>query len=151
MRLTDHFTLAEATRSAAAEQRGIANTPSPAEMDDIIWTAENMEAVRSLFGRPVQVTSWFRNAAVNAAVRGSPTSDHLTGRAVDFRIPPYTAMETATRIAASPLMFDQLILYSNRVHLGFRRLDGPQPVRRELKTRISGGYALGLLPELAIA
>jgi hypothetical protein len=150
MRLSQHFTLKEATRSARAVELGISNRPDAKALDAIIDTASNMEAVRSLFGKPVTVTSWYRSKAVNEAVGGSPTSAHISGRAVDFRIDGFTAMEVATRIAASPIWFDQLILYSNRVHLGWRDPDGSLPDRRELLTRIHGGYAKGLEPERAI-
>jgi zinc D-Ala-D-Ala carboxypeptidase len=150
VQLSANFTLAEATASARAKELGISNRPNAKALDAILDTALNMEAVRSLFGKPIRVTSWYRSKAVNEAVGGSPTSAHISGRAVDFRIDGFTAMEVATRIAASPLMFDQIILYSNRVHIGWRDPRGSLPDRRELLTRIRGGYAPGLQPDKAI-
>jgi zinc D-Ala-D-Ala carboxypeptidase len=150
MRLSQHFTLAEATHSETAKRLGISNRPDAAALDAMIDTARNMEAIRSLFGKPIRVTSWYRNPEANKAVGGSATSEHVSGRAVDFRIDGFTAMEIATRIAQSPIWFDQLILYSNRVHLGWRDPKGNFPDRRELLTRIQGGYAKGLEPDKAI-
>lgn len=147
MRLSHNFTLAEAIRSDKAKELGLSNRPDAKAFDAIMDTAENMQAVRSLFGKPITVTSWYRSPAVNEAVGGSPTSAHVQGRAVDFRIDGFTPMEIATRIAASPLMFDQLILYGNRLHIGWRDPEGTRPDRREIKTRIKGGYLDGLHPE----
>lgn len=148
------FTWHEALHSAKAVTLGISNTPSESDRLAIIATAKAMQGVRSLLGnRSIRVTSWYRNPAVNRAVGGSRTSDHMSGRAVDFRfwdMTGVTAMDIATRIASSPLMFDQLILYSNRVHLGWADPKGPRPDRREIKTAIKGGYVDGLWPEKAI-
>ena len=149
-RLSEHFTWAEATRSSTADRLGISNRPDAKALDAILETAQAMEAVRSLFGKPVTVTSWYRSKPVNEAVGGSPTSAHVSGRAVDFRISGFTPVEIATRIAASPLMFDQIILYGNRLHIGWADPKGARPDRRELLTRVSGGYKPGLHPEDAI-
>ena len=45
-----------------------------------------LEAIRLHFGCPVAITSGFRTAAHNASIPGaSPHSQHLYGRAADFR------------------------------------------------------------------
>lgn len=144
-----NFTWEEALRSVKARELGLSNVPGPGQITAIIETAELMQVVRDRFDKAIEVTSWFRNPVVNRAVGGSRTSDHMSGRAVDFRIAGMTAMELATAIAVMPLQFDQLILYSNRVHLGWRPADGPLPNRREIKTAIKGGYIDGLWPEKA--
>jgi uncharacterized protein YcbK (DUF882 family) len=101
-----------------------------------------MEAVRSLCGnQPIEVTSWFRTPEVNLAVGGSETSDHITGYAVDFRVKDRKAKACARVIESSPLLFDQLIWYpdQNRLHISFA-----PGRRREVLTKIKGGYAKGL-------
>lgn len=45
-----------------------------------------LEEVREHFNKPVIIDSACRCAARNAAVGGAPSSKHLTGRAVDFRV-----------------------------------------------------------------
>lgn len=144
-----NFTWEEALRSAKARALGLSNAPGPDDITAIIETAEAMQVLRDRFGKPIEVTSWFRNPVVNEAVGGSATSGHMSGRAVDFWIEGMTAMELAAAIAVMPLQFDQLILYSNRVHLGWRDPNGRFPNRREIKTAIRGGYVDGLWPEKA--
>lgn len=121
-RLSEHFTWAEATIT----QTGLDNTPHGPAREAVIETALFMDGVRSLFGRPIEVTSWYRSPEVNRAVGGSRTSDHMTGYAVDFRVRGVMALDAAQTIIASPLMFDQLIWYppfhpagqtGNRLHI----------------------------------
>lgn len=135
--ISAHFTLAEATKSATADARGISNQPNEQELAVIRDTAQRMEQVRSLLGgKPILINSWFRNPAVNAAVGGSSTSDHMSGRSVDFRCPEYgTPLDICRKIAASGMDFDQLIFETNAsggqwVHIGFG-----QRMRRQVLTK----------------
>lgn len=122
MRLSDHFTLAEFTRSAAATRLGLSNQPPEAMLDTLKQTAERMERVRALLGnRPLTITSAYRTAAVNRAAGGSPTSDHVNGLAVDFQSSHMTPRQMALEISASTVPFDQLIIYRNHLHIGFGR------------------------------
>lgn len=147
--LSAHFTLAEATKSATADARGISNSPSPSELAAIRDTALRMEQVRSLLGgKPILISSWFRNPAVNAAVGGSKTSDHMSGRSVDFSCPQYgTPLDICRKIAASGIEFDQLIFETNArgsqwVHIGFG-----ERMRGQVLTKKPGtGYMTGLIP-----
>ena len=55
-----------------------------------------LEAIRLHFGRPVAITSGFRTAAHNASIPGaSPHSQHLYGRAADFRVEGVSVAEAA--------------------------------------------------------
>ena len=45
-----------------------------------------LQCIREHFGKPVHITSGYRTAAHNAAVGGSKSSQHLLGRAADFRV-----------------------------------------------------------------
>jgi putative chitinase len=131
MRLSAHFTLAEAIASDAARRIGDANQPTAAHLVNLRTTAGHMEAVRGLFERPIQVTSWYRNPRVNAAVGGVPTSHHALGLAVDFRIPNVDGLTVAKLIRDSDIQFDQLIYYepTRIVHLSFH----PR-MRRQIRT-----------------
>ena len=110
MRLSSHFTLAEATKSQTAIRRGIKNSAPDHVVDQLVRVAENvLEPVRAEFGKPFSPSSWYRSPELNAAVGSKPTSDHPKGRAVDFEVPGVSNVDLA-RWCAESLVFDQLIL-----------------------------------------
>lgn len=119
MKLTPHFSLAEMTRTST----GYDNTPATREhMDNLRYTAEMMERVREVLGnRPITVTSAYRSPAVNRAVRGSTTSAHCLGFAVDFVCPSFgTPYDICKALSEAGIPFDQIIHEKRRwVHIGF--------------------------------
>lgn len=122
MNLTNNFTLEEFTASQEAARKGLDNTPAKGIFKNLIFTAENMELVRNVLnGYPILISSAYRSPAVNAAVGGSKTSQHMTGQAVDFTCPKFgTPREIVQRIKNSGISFDQLILEFDRwVHISF--------------------------------
>lgn len=131
MRLSPHFTLAEATASAAAVRLGDANQPTEAHLKNLRFCAAQMEIVRALFERSVIVASWYRNPRVNKAVGGVPTSHHALGWAVDFRVSDVEGLMAARMIRDSEIKFDQLIYYepTGVVHLSFH-----PNMRRQIRT-----------------
>jgi len=73
-----YFTLKEFTRSDTAAKLGITNTPTLAQVHNINALVENvLDPLRHAYGKPIRVTSGFRSAALNKAVGGSKTSEHL--------------------------------------------------------------------------
>lgn len=46
-----------------------------------------LEPIRAHAGAPLLITSGLRSRELNAAIGGSPTSQHLRGRAADFVVP----------------------------------------------------------------
>lgn len=100
MQLTQHFTLAELTKSSTAARLGLDNTPPPEVLPALTRTAEMLERIRSSLGVPVTVTSGYRAWAVNKAVGGVTTSDHAQGRAADIVAPRYgTPLQIARALA----------------------------------------------------
>lgn len=100
MQLTQHFTLAELTKSSTAERLGLDNTPPPEVLPALTSTAEMLERIRSTLSVPVTVTSGYRAWAVNKAVGGVTTSDHAQGRAADIVAPRYgTPLQIARALA----------------------------------------------------
>ena len=100
MQLTQHFTLAELTKSSTAERLGLDNTPPPEVLPALTTTAEMLERIRSTLGVLVTVTSGYRAWAVNKAVGGVTTSDHAQGRAADIVAPRYgTPLQIARALA----------------------------------------------------
>lgn len=120
MKLSAHFSLEEFTISSKALSMGVRNDPAPQHLGNLKRLAERMEAVRALFGKPIEITSAYRNPQVNAAVGGVPNSAHALGHAADFHVDGLGDLEVARRIRDSGLKFDQLIYEKNRcVHISF--------------------------------
>ena len=134
MKLTKHFTLRELTKTNQPHD----NTPNDQEVQNLIKTAVQMEAVRAILGNnPVVISSGFRSERVNKAVGGSNSSAHRTGEAVDFVCPKFGDVTAiCLELAKSSIPFDQLIWeYGSWVHIGFRHNGKP---RRQLLTKRSG-------------
>lgn len=120
-RLSPHFTLEELTRSDKALALGIKNTPTEAHRRNLSALAVGLEWTRAILGKPLRITSGYRNPAVNRAVGGVANSDHALGFAADFEPVGLSVLDAAHRLVASPLVFDQLIHESGRgiIHLSF--------------------------------
>lgn len=106
--LSPHFTLSELTRTCT----GLANEPSPSHVAALTSLCLHvLEPIRALLGAPLRVTSGFRGAAVNAAIKGAAGSQHMRGEAADI-VPVGVDVETAMGlIAAARLSVDQVIVY----------------------------------------
>lgn len=110
MRLSEHFTLAEFTKSQTASRRGIENVPNQSAIDNMERLAIGiLEPVRDHYGIPFTPSSGYRCPALNSAVGSKPTSQHIFGEAVDFEVPGVSNVDLAHWIAKS-IVFDQLIL-----------------------------------------
>lgn len=126
--MTRNFTLAEFTRSGTASRRGIDNNLPRDLLPHAEETLQMMERIRahlSMISRrdiPIQITSGYRCAELNAAVGSRSSSDHLTASACDFVAPafgnPY-AVATALAPVVGLLEIGQLILeFGEWVHCG---------------------------------
>lgn len=134
-KITEHFTLEEATYSYTAESMGIVNSPNDVELDNIKRTLHGMEQCRAAYSAsvgapcPVRISSLFRNAALNTAIGGSATSDHRKGLACDHVTVSgvLTPRQMCEIIVKAGIKFDQLILENvgrrnpdgQWVHIGF--------------------------------
>ena len=121
MNLSDHFTLAELTTTENRQFLEENSNPPPEIIESLKNTAKGLELVRSLLGHPVHINSGYRCPALNAAVGGQKTSQHLSGEAADMVCPGFgTPREIAEEIAACNIVFDQCILEFDRwVHVSF--------------------------------
>lgn len=106
--LSTYFTWREATFSETAARLGIDNTPPEHVQVNIRAAAARLDRVRELLGVPVRVSSWYRCPPLNRAVGSQPSSDHVTGWAIDVAAPRYG---TPRQVFAylKPLMRDLLI------------------------------------------
>lgn len=83
--ISKHITLAEATKSQTATRLGIKNEPTPEHLENMKAIAEAIfEPLRKHFKVPIAITSFYRSAELNKAIKGSLTSMHLTGEAMDI-------------------------------------------------------------------
>ncbi len=109
MKLTKNFTLRDMTKSQTALRRGINNTPDAAAIENLTLIAEHiLEPVMDKFGRPT-ITSAYRSLGLNTAIGSKPSSQHVTGQAVDFEVMGVSNLHLAQWLNAT-LDFDQLIL-----------------------------------------
>lgn len=89
MQLTAHFTKAEFERSAIAQSLKIDNTIPEDLMPNVRVTANMLERIRFMTGKPIIITSGFRCPRLNSIVGSFTTSDHLTGQAADIVCPMF--------------------------------------------------------------
>ena len=121
IKLTPHFTLEEMT----VTKTGLENIPNVTQTNALrILCRDILEPLRSSLGdSPIIIHSGFRSFAVNRAVGGVPTSQHLSGCAADISSPCYTAYELYKKIDKLVIEGDfnigQCILYtkSHFVHV----------------------------------
>lgn len=85
MRISDNFDLEEFIKSPTASKYNIDNTPSEKVKNNIIKLITNiLQPIRNEWGKPIKVNSGYRCKALNDKVKGSKTSQHLTGDAADI-------------------------------------------------------------------
>ena len=143
--LSPNFSLAEMTTTST----GLANTPTGQLLQNLTYTAQQMQKVRAILGnKPIQVNSAYRSDAVNRAVGGVTTSAHSFGFAVDFVCPAFgTPYEVCEALIKGGMKFDQLIHEKRRwVHIGFGLRTGISNRQQILTLPPQGGsYKAGLI------
>ena len=108
MQLSEHFSLAELTRT---DHRTLDNTPDAVALANLNRLALFLEQVKTaLGGRVVMISSGYRSKAVNDAVGSKDTSQHRIGCAADFRVPKMTPRQVVEACIAAKLAYDQIIL-----------------------------------------
>ena len=127
-KLSEHFTLGEFTRSNSHPE--IYNIPSHEAIANMKRLCGWLEVLRERAreaspgpskgrGEPIIINSGYRSPQLNKKIGGVPTSNHLTGCAVDIRT---SGMEQAICYAAilinyakeSQHDFDELLIEKNR-------------------------------------
>lgn len=110
MKIGKHFTLDEMTVSQAAARAGIRNVPGAAATEALRQLVKHiLDPLREHFGRPVVVSSGFRNDRVNKLVGGADKSQHRFGEAADISIPGVPVAEVVKAVKDLGLPYDQLI------------------------------------------
>lgn len=112
MKISEHLTIKEATKSATATRLGIDNSPTIAHLEALKTTAEMIfEPVRKHFNVPIAVTSGYRSKALNDAIKGSSRSQHCHGQALDIDADVFGGVTNKEifEFIKNKLDFDQLI------------------------------------------
>lgn len=102
----------EATHSTTAKRLGIDNTPNAEQFSNMIYVAENVfQPIREHFNTPIYISSFFRSEDLNKAIRGSSSSTHMKGEAMDLDADVYEGITNAEifHYIKDNLEFDQLI------------------------------------------
>ena len=141
MKLSEHMTLAELTKT----NTGIENVPNEAQVENLKRLCRWLERLRRRWNErygegddPIVINSGYRSPAVNKAVGGAPTSNHLTGCAVDIRV---AGLEQLLRYAVilldisdeSKEDFDELLLERNGAVMWLHFAVRPSGNRRRVR------------------
>lgn len=82
-----YFTIKELCKSSTAVQKKINNTPNPDIIKNLELLVEHiLDPLREKYGKPIRVNSGYRCLALNNAINGSKTSQHLKGLAADITV-----------------------------------------------------------------
>jgi hypothetical protein len=138
--ISNHFTYSNVIASQKAIELNIDNTLPSIYYGNVINLAKFiLEPIREHFGRPFSPLSWYRCPALNEAVGGSKTSDHMIGAAADIRLDKVSLMALAEYIRDN-LQFDQLIVEPTWIHVSHKKGNN----RMEVLHKIESGYDIGL-------
>ena len=113
MKISPHLSLAELTRSQTAKRNGIDNTPTAEHLENFKILAEMVfEPIREHFKTPIFISSGYRSKALNAFIKGSASSQHCKGQAIDIDMDGSNGEVTNRMVfdfIKNKLDFDQLI------------------------------------------
>jgi len=113
MKLSEHLDLSEVIRSESAKRNGISNMPTEAHIANFKLLAEKIfEPIRNHFRCPIHISSGYRSIELNRAIKGSLTSQHCTGEAIDIDMdgtPNGVTNKMVFDFIKNNLEFDQLI------------------------------------------
>jgi hypothetical protein len=85
-KISKHVSYREAVRSDLARRNNLENTPNDTQLKAMKTVAKKIfEPLRAAGGDfPIRINSFFRSIAVNKAAKGSSSSQHCRGEAMDL-------------------------------------------------------------------
>ena len=109
-RISKHISYKEAVGSNYAKQKGIKNKPNEEQVENMKLLAEKVfEPLREWVDAPIKVNSMFRSLELNTALKGSKTSSHMNGEAMDITSMGGKSNLEMFHYIKDNLCFDQLI------------------------------------------
>lgn len=118
-----YFSIKEMTKSNTATAKGINNTPDQTVTDNLTKLIETvLDPLREWYGKPIIVNSGYRCEALNKAIGGAKSSQHMLGEAADITVGSKEENEKLFDYIKDNLEFDQLINESDFswVHVSYR-------------------------------
>lgn len=118
-----YFSIKEMTKSNTATAKGIDNTPDQTITDNLTKLIEAvLDPLREWYGKPIIVNSGYRCEALNKAIGGAKSSQHMLGEAADITAGSKEENEELFNYIKDNLEFDQLINESDFswVHVSYR-------------------------------
>ena len=111
MKLSEHFSLDELTFSQTAIRNGWENIPSVEVLDNLKrLCGEGLEPLRDFIGKPITITSGYRNLRLNKAIGSKDSSYHTKGLAADIIIKGMSVEQLMRAVIQSDIEFQQVIL-----------------------------------------
>jgi hypothetical protein len=105
MNLSAHVTLAEFQESSTATTHGINNKMNESQIASAKLLCENVfEPLRIHLNTPIKISSAYRSVQLNKMIKGSLSSQHCKGEAMDLQIG-----SKGFNFIKDKLEFDQLI------------------------------------------
>ena len=134
-RISKHISYKEAVGSNYAKQKGIKNKPNEEQVENMKLLAEKVfEPLREWVDAPIKVNSMFRSLELNTALKGSKTSSHMKGEAMDITSMGGKSNLEMFHYIRTELDFDQLIWEFGKepkwLHVSYQQ-------RQQQKTSIS--------------
>lgn len=124
--MTEHFTLNEFLRSDTASRYKIDNTPNKEQLENIEFVARQLEIIRSYYNKPMFISSGFRTKELNTLLKGSKTSQHMQGLAVDINLKSKNENKIFFNLVNKLIKENQIKVYQlideynyKWVHIGF--------------------------------
>ena len=109
-RISKHISYKEAVGSNYAKQKGIKNKPNEEQVENMkLLAKEVFEPLREWVDAPIKVNSMFRSLELNTALKGSKTSSHMNGEAMDITSMGGKSNLEMFHYIKDNLCFDQLI------------------------------------------
>jgi zinc D-Ala-D-Ala carboxypeptidase len=111
MQLSKNLSLAEMIISAEAKRKSISNMPNDDHLANMKKLAINIfQPIRDHFKEPIHISSGYRSLALNKAIKGSASSQHCSGEAMDIDMDGTTISNAQVfDYIKNNLNFDQLI------------------------------------------
>lgn len=136
-----NFTISELIHSDTAIKHNINNYPDINSLDNLLrLIVLCLQPIRNKIGKPMIITSGFRNDRVNKLVGGSDTSEHKKGMAADFIINGMTVQAVIEFIRKTGLKYTQLIEEHSKntswVHISYN----PKNLKKETLLYKNGKY-----------